>query len=542
MIGVDPVTGEELYEPDTGEPVTTEVKRYRTMKKLFFKPVPVYDLSQTEVMEGKEDGYLSLQEIFATGGDASRILPLAMDLASTVKPVVEVDDLKGALGNTDYRFIRVLKSLEPATKVEVVLHETAHVVLEHNYRDQGLKTREAEAAATAYVVAKYLGLEPGGDKYLALWSQEGKDVLKCMDRVLKAADQLISAAAKIAGESEAAACAAVTAAVEAPTRPERDSRDVPESQEMADEATCDQPVDAPEDTELEERPKKAYDGNLEIEKKALKALLDQASCFIGRNITPILSGIYFQVEDGKLQVSVSDLETYVVIKAEAQGEGTLAFVADAKQLKGMVKKLKGNSISICSGDADSRIRITDGKVTLEFEAMPEEDFPQRPKGKFSKVVAPEVEEFRKHLAKVLPAASKNEKRPTLMGVLFNFEEGTLVATDSCRMAVCQTGWEDRVTRVIVPGATLGKLLKLQERGKKVRISINEDKTFSLLESANTSMYIGNIEGKFPDYHRLIDGVEKKAAVRMVADVGELLDALDSVDIVSTVRVRIEGKR
>lgn len=129
-----------------------------------------------------------------------------------------------------------------------------------------------------------------------------------------------------------------------------------------------------------------------------------------------------------------------------------------------------------------------------------------------------------------------------MGVLFDFEEGTLVATDSYRMAIVDTGWKAQDKRVLLPADPLRKFLKLKERAKKVLISIDEDETYTLLECGNTSMFFMCIEGKFPDYHRLIEGIEKKASIRMVVDAGELLDALESVDIVPTVRVRIDGQK
>ena len=140
---------------------------------------------------------------------------------------------------------------------------------------------------------------------------------------------------------------------------------------------------------------------------------------------------------------------------------------------------------------------------------------------------------------MLPAASKDDRRPTLQGVLFNFEEGTVVATDSYRLAVCETGWTAGDIRLLVPASGLTQFLKLKEKSGKVKISCNEDRTHTLFEHGNTSLYIRAVEGKFPKYHQFLDGFEDSATLKLEVSPEDFLDALESVDYAATVRLRIE---
>jgi DNA polymerase-3 subunit beta len=302
------------------------------------------------------------------------------------------------------------------------------------------------------------------------------------------------------------------------------------------------PDEEPEEEGPEEekpKPKRSYSGNLVIEKKVLKAILDQASRYLdAKGMMPILGGVCFQANDGMLQAWATDLEIYGVIKAEAAGKGNLKFVANAKDLKDIVKKLKGNTITLIV--REDKIVLTDDVVILELATMPEEDFPLIPGGNYSKVAELSMDDFRRAMAKVLPAASKDDKRPTLQGVLFNFEEGTVVATDSYRLAICETGWTAGDIQLLVPASALTQFLKLKEKSGKVKISCNDDRTHTLFEHGNTSLHIRAVEGKFPKYHHFIDGFEDNATLKLEVSPGDFLGALESVDYVSTVRVRIEG--
>lgn len=185
-------------DPETGQQVSSEDEQEDTVPTIYFIPVNVFDLSQTVVMDGKEDGYIPQELAYGAGGDASRVLPLITTFAETVASVTEVgkDVLGEALGCTDGNTIKVLETLPPAVKCETYIHEVAHVLLKHRHSDLGKSTRECEAASVAYIVTKRLGLEPGGARYLALWDQEPRDIMVAMDRVLKVTESIVDALGK----------------------------------------------------------------------------------------------------------------------------------------------------------------------------------------------------------------------------------------------------------------------------------------------------------------------------------------------------------
>ncbi len=168
-----------------------------------FRLVYVFDVSQTD---GEE--LPTWEELCAAHGEAPALEALEAAARAHV-PVTSADafELDGAKGDTDGQRIRLLDTLEPADRFQVLAHELAHVLFEHSKKHAEIarSDRELEAETVAYIVTRYFGIEPSGDAYLALWRKEAKDVLAAMERATRIADQIIS-------ETEGAAAPVAAAA------------------------------------------------------------------------------------------------------------------------------------------------------------------------------------------------------------------------------------------------------------------------------------------------------------------------------------------
>src|SRR6266516_2770606 len=132
---------------------------------------------------------------------------------------------------------------------------------------------------------------------------------------------------------------------------------------------------------------------------------------------PALTGVHMEVgEDGTLVLTTTDLEV------------------PARLLGDMVKSLPEAPVELDADQSQARIQCAAYEGTLRL--LPAEDFPswQEPSGTRVTVVSAR---FAEAVSQVGRAASKDEARPTLTGVLLeiNREGVTLVATDSYRLAV-----------------------------------------------------------------------------------------------------------
>lgn len=166
-----------------------------------FRPVPVFDISQTE---GEE-----LPEVdMAATGDASDLYP-AVEAAASEKGyqyhLVNEDDWKrgrarGVCTTESYPpEIEVLKRENKADQSRTAIHEFAHAELHvradmaEDPSEEEKSKVEVEAEAVAYVVAQHFGLDASGSAfYVARWQGEDEDTLnERLNRIQKAAKNLI---------------------------------------------------------------------------------------------------------------------------------------------------------------------------------------------------------------------------------------------------------------------------------------------------------------------------------------------------------------
>ncbi|MDS0223792.1 ImmA/IrrE family metallo-endopeptidase [Haloarcula sp. S1AR25-5A] len=168
-----------------------------------FKPVPVFDISQT-------DGEPLPELDTDARGDATDLFPAVFGAADTLDVQAEITDAdewahgaaNGICQTTDpdttqpIAEIQVKDRENTAAVTAVLIHEYAHALLHSGVTDKPEREkREVEAEAVAYVVGRYFGLEMSGSAlYLAAWeSEEADTILERLDRISKTASEIIDA-------------------------------------------------------------------------------------------------------------------------------------------------------------------------------------------------------------------------------------------------------------------------------------------------------------------------------------------------------------
>jgi hypothetical protein len=160
-----------------------------------FKPVPVFDVSQTE---GEP-----LPEVdMAASGDASALSPaleaVAQERGYDYSLVPEAEwshgSAKGVCApRSDPPVIEVLEYGNTADQARTAIHEFAHAELHAERSDDELSTTEVEAEAVAYVVAQHVGLDASNSAlYVAAWSGEAVETIdERLQRIQRTARELI---------------------------------------------------------------------------------------------------------------------------------------------------------------------------------------------------------------------------------------------------------------------------------------------------------------------------------------------------------------
>jgi len=218
---------------------------------------------------------------------------------------------------------------------------------------------------------------------------------------------------------------------------------------------------------------------------------------------PVLSGVRTELQGDTLSLIGSDLDLTIGVEAEVTGEADGVAVLPSRIALDVVKSLESGKVTVSVEDDEAHISA--GRFQSAIRLLPADEFP-RLGAPAADAVTIKAEEFAKALHQVVPAASADDARPILTGVLMTPEAGglRLVATDSYRLAVRDlpgTSVLSEGQSVLVPSRALRELERLLGGGGEVTLRLGErDATFEIDKVRLTTRLI---EGEFPNYRGLI---------------------------------------
>ncbi len=245
---------------------------------------------------------------------------------------------------------------------------------------------------------------------------------------------------------------------------------------------------------------------------------------------PVLSGLRVAVGADGVEFVGSDLELTIRahIPAETVGEGTA--VVPARLFSEIVHKLDGGTVTVELSEENAKVE--GGRFSTTLRTLAASEFPRLPVIADSGVRVDSAA-FADALRQVVPAASKDDARPILTGVLLSAANGglRLVATDSYRLALRNldgVSMLEEGQKVLVSARGLGEVQRLLTSGE-IEVVLGEREV--LFRVGTTEVTTRLIEGEFPNYQQLIpSGYPNRLTVAR--------DALQS----AVNRVRLVGQR
>ena len=253
---------------------------------------------------------------------------------------------------------------------------------------------------------------------------------------------------------------------------------------------------------------------------------------------PILGGVRLSVSGDALEVTGTDLDLTITVSTVVTGSSDGVVVAPGRLVTDIVRALEPGRVEVEADDDE--LRIASGRSHFTVRTHPSGDFPRLPVPT-GDTVSLEAEGLMEALRQVTRAASNEESRPILTGVLMSAEEGglRLVATDSYRLAVRDlpgVGVLGEGQKVLVPSRALNELLRLLSGEGAVSLRLGaHDATFTVGDITLTTRLI---EGEFPNYKSLIPSTYPN---RLTVGREPLLDAVRRVKLLArdaTTPVRI----
>jgi DNA polymerase-3 subunit beta len=228
-----------------------------------------------------------------------------------------------------------------------------------------------------------------------------------------------------------------------------------------------------------------------------------------RTSVQILSGILLEAaaaggNAGELRLAATDMELSLRSTIAAQVEGDGAIVLPGKTLVDIARLLPGDDVVIEHRPSESVVHVTAGSASYTLHTYNPEDFPRLPDVASVQTFPVDRESLLETIQRVARAASRDESRPVLTGVLVQFAGGrlTMAATDSYRLAVKETeiGGSTPDLEAIVPSRALQELARVAG-GDAVDVGVHENQV--VFGTEGIWLTTRRIDGQFPNYRQLL---------------------------------------
>jgi DNA polymerase III subunit beta len=231
---------------------------------------------------------------------------------------------------------------------------------------------------------------------------------------------------------------------------------------------------------------------------------------VGRAVSPrtsvqILSGILLEGRAGELRLAATDMELSLRANLTAQIDGDGSIVLPGKTLVDIARLLPADDVAIEHKPTESVVHVTSGSASYTLHTYNAEDFPRLPELDVVETFSVDRESLLETITRVARAASRDESRPVLTGILVSFTGGKLVmaATDSYRLAVKETDLDASTPdlEAIVPGRALQELARIAGSGDTVEVGVHENQV--LFSTGGAWLTTRRIDGQFPNYRQLL---------------------------------------
>ncbi|MEY4507637.1 MAG: hypothetical protein RL297_2215 [Pseudomonadota bacterium] len=241
--------------------------------------------------------------------------------------------------------------------------------------------------------------------------------------------------------------------------------------------------------------------------KILAAMQSVAGIVERRHTLPILANVLLRKTGPQVQLTTSDLEIQIRTSADLAGdEGNFATTLGARKLIDILRTMPSDQ-TVSLENTGGKLILKGGKSRFTLQSMPAEDFPLvQESPSFGPVFSVPQKTLKSLISQVSFSMAVHDIRYYLNGILFVAEgkQLSLVATDGHRLAFSSATLDVDVPKqeVILPRKTvleLQRLLSDKDGAIELQFAANQARfTFDGMEFVTKL-----VEGKFPDYNRVI---------------------------------------
>jgi DNA polymerase-3 subunit beta len=238
----------------------------------------------------------------------------------------------------------------------------------------------------------------------------------------------------------------------------------------------------------------------------LKQLSNIDGVVVSKPIIPILNNFLFDIKDGELKISSTDLETTMTtaIKVEAKEEMSIAI--PSKTTIDLLKTLADQPLAFSVNLEKGAVEIKYDTGRFKLTAQKGDEFPKNPVVEDGKKFVIPAKILQRAIAKTVFATSNDELRLNLTGVYIQLtnDDITFVATDANRLVRynrvdVKPGVEESF---ILPKKALN-LLKSSLPNDDTEVMVEFNRSNAFFTFGDVSLICRLIDEKYPDYNAVI---------------------------------------
>ena len=228
-----------------------------------------------------------------------------------------------------------------------------------------------------------------------------------------------------------------------------------------------------------------------------------------RSTLPVLANVMIATDEGRLRLSATNLEMGITCWIAARIEDEGSTTVPARTLADLVNTLPGEQVALTLDASTQTLNVRSGSSTNDIKGIDAQEFPPTPVPDMDGAVQLNVVDFKEMIHQVAFAASTDEARPVLMGVLVVVEGDriTMAAADGFRLSVRSATLSSSAAEpinIIVPARALSELARIASDGEEtISMVVPKGRGQVVFQVKDAELVSQLIDGTFPDYQQII---------------------------------------
>lgn len=270
-----------------------------------------------------------------------------------------------------------------------------------------------------------------------------------------------------------------------------------------------------------------------VSSNTLQKNLQKISGVISTNtVLPILEDFLFDIKDGNLTVTATDLETSISTTFGVDATENFKIAVPSKILTSILKELPEQPITISFDEDSYGVELTTDNGKYKLSGENGEDFPKIPVEEEVQKIPMSAQVLYKGISKTIFAISNDELRPAMNGVFVQISDTgiTFVATDAHKLVKYnKSDITSEVTGTfIIPKKAIAQLKSIVPvNDSEIELSYNKDNAFFVIDNVYLTCRL--IDQRFPDYTNVIPQGNPN---HLIINRNDLLGSLRRVNIFS----------